>query len=51
MRSFWEADMQLHFVRGEKQHIFDDKGHKYLDTMNSVQHGRELYVYMYMEGY
>ena len=32
-----------HFVRGEKQYIYDDQGRKYLDILNSVQHGRRGY--------
>ena len=31
---------RVHFVRGERQYLYDDKGVRYLDTMNSVQLGK-----------
>ena len=30
---------EVHFVRGEKQYLFDEKGQKYLDIGNSTPHG------------
>ena len=31
---------EVHFVRGEKQYLFDEKGEKYLDIVNSTPHGK-----------
>ena len=33
-------DSGVHFVRGERQYLFDEQGQKYLDTVNNVPHGR-----------
>jgi len=31
-------DVPLHIVRGEAQYLFDEKGNRYLDCVNNIQH-------------
>ena len=31
-------DEPLHIVRGEAQYLFDEKGNRYLDCVNNIQH-------------